>query len=188
MMFLDEGSMRMSYLQVTSFRVFVALFLVFAVIRSLGLLALLLSVAFVGLHWWAQRMGQRRGLQRHEYQYSSLLSSFVVLIVFVVLLTQAIIPVVLAAVFIAIFIIKMIFSLQDEPMRSTHDRKKPVKTNWSLAASFMFLACYYFGENHNLALVSSLFLSYLLFSIGIYSKKITELQARNRQQPLVGRR
>lgn len=176
--------MRVTYLQVTSFRVFVALALVFSVIRGFGLASLLLSVVFVGLHWWAQDMGQRRGLHRHEYQYSSLLSSFVVLIVFIILLMQEIVPTILASVFVAVFIIKMMFALQDEPMKSKENKKKPVKTNWSLTASVMFLACYYFGQNVDLALVSSMFLAYLLFSLGIYTKKITELRSRNKQRLL----
>ncbi|MBD3209707.1 hypothetical protein GF367_04825 [Candidatus Woesearchaeota archaeon] len=174
--------MKLDYLQLTSIRVLVGLGLIYAVLQELGAWSLALSGCFISLHWWAQRQGQEQGLRRREYQYSSLLSSFMVLIVFVLLLFKETIPIILAAIFFAASLIKMLFALQDLSGTSGEDVGRPVKTNWSLTASFMFLACYFFGRNVDLALASSLLLVYLLLSLGIYTRRITDLKVKNRQR------
>ncbi|MBN1275258.1 hypothetical protein JXA12_03120 [Candidatus Woesearchaeota archaeon] len=168
--------MGFSYLQLTTLRVLVGVFLFYAVLVDRGLLALAFAFAFIALHWFAHRVGRRGGLHRNEYQYSSLLSSVVLLMVFVLLVARKRIPELFAAVFVAAFFIKIIFAFHDDPMRK-RGKSMPVQTNWSLAASSLFLACYFFGYREDLALVSLLFLAYLLLTIGAYARHITHLRA-----------
>lgn len=170
-----------SYKIITFIRLLLACGIVYSVLFRYGFIALLLSILFVGLHWRAQHLGHRGGLNRAEYQFSSLVSSLSILAVFFILLRDEHIPSLLAALFVAVFVIKLLFSMQDEPMKSKVHKKKPLRTNWSLTASFMFLACYYFGDNNNLVMISAIILGYLLFSLGFYTKSIMDKKFKQNQ-------
>ncbi|MBW2983066.1 hypothetical protein KY327_02070 [Candidatus Woesearchaeota archaeon] len=149
---------------------------------TLGVLA-----AFIFVHTYALRHARSKGVPHYLAIISSAISTATVLTLLGVLLAWQRIPIMLGAVFVAASFIKILFVLLSLPTKGVRPHK-PEKSNWALLASVIFLACYIVPQYEKLALVSALFLIYLLLAVASFVKGIMARKALSRRRRLAARR